>query len=159
MANKYNKPRIDEEKLGKNPLILNLKIVVNTVPVAGMWKVEDGITLPADMEIEKASFTKVFNDADRRKELARLSNRAVDLFLWLIFEVEPNQDWLWVNRVRYMEERQIKTYNTYNGAVNELIGLLYIAKVAGYPNVFWINPHYFFNGNRAKCFPKNVVKK
>jgi hypothetical protein len=58
-----------------------------------------------------------------------------------------------------MAESGISTYNTYNNAVNELIEVGYLAKVARISNTFFINPHYFFNGVRAKNFPDNVVKR
>lgn len=158
--NKYKKPVIDESRLGKNPLLLNLEIVVNRVKVEGQWyKDKDGIMLPADMEVEAVPFTKLFCDKQRRLDMGQLSLRANDLLLWIMMEVEPNKDWLWVNRKRYMEERGVKTYNTYNAAVNELIRFNYIAKVAGPANVFFINPHYFFNGQRAKIFPQHVKHK
>lgn len=156
---KPKKPDINPLKLGKNPLLNNLKIVITGFEIPNQYKMVDGKKEQVEAEIERVGFTKVFSDAERRKAMLVLTPRAKDLLLWLMYEVEPNKDYLWLNKWRYMEESGIATYNTYNSAVNDLIANLYIAKVAGYSNVFWISPHFFFNGNRAKTFPEHVVKR
>lgn len=156
---KVKKPIIVRDKLGKNPLLLNLKIVVSRFEIPGQWTMVEGKRVPAEMDIERTGYAKVFADSERRLEMIKLGPRAKDLLLWLIYEVEPNCDYIWINKWRYMEESRITTYNTYNNALNELIEVGYLARCARPANTFFINPHYFFNGNRAKNFPDNVVKR
>lgn len=160
LVNKYRKPHIDEDRLGKNPFLINLQVVVSKMELEGQWsRDKDGDILPAVMEAEKVPYTKFFSDKERRLAMVKLSLRAKDLLLWIMSEVETGKDWIWINKKRYMEESGVSTYNTYNAAVNDLIRENYIGRVASPANVFWINPHFFFNGNRVKCFPKNVVKR
>jgi hypothetical protein len=158
MGNKYNKPDIDLKKIGTNPFLFNLKIDVNKIPVNGAWKRDkEGIMLPMELELERAPFCKVFSDSKRRLEMVKLSPRAKDLLLWVIYEVDVNKDWFWLNRVRYMEESKVSSYNTYKSALDELLGANYLSPMykQGY---YWINPHFLFNGNRPTIFPKNVIK-
>jgi hypothetical protein len=156
---KVIKPEIIRDKLGKNPLLTNLKVVISKMEIPGQWKMVDGRQVPVDMEMERTSFTKMFSDSERRKDMIKLGNRAKDLLMWIMYEVDPNCDYLWLNKWRYMSESGISTYNTYNNALNELIEAGYIARCARPANTFFINPHYFFNGNRIKCFPDHVVKR
>ena len=159
MTKKIAKPVITKEKLGINPFLTNLKVLVNNVKIAGQWSVDkDGDMLPVMMELEKVPFSKVFLDSERRNMMVSLSPRAKDLLLWVIYECEPNEDWIWINKTRYMSETGVSAHNTYIGAVNELIRHGFIIRTT-ITNVYWINPHYFFNGNRVKCFPNNIVSK
>lgn len=158
--NKYKKPSIDEKKLGKNPFLSSLKIAVNRVTSIDKYKFDkkDEIWEHAEMDWESVSFTRVYSDSQRRLLMVQLSPRGKDLLLWLIYEAESNKDWLWLNKTRYMEESNVKSINTYKEALNELIRENFITKSV-ISDVFWINPHFFFNGNRIKCFPENVVAK
>lgn len=57
-----------------------------------------------------------------------------------------------------MDENDVSSVNTYKGAVRELLlgGYLYLSVIK---DVYWINPHYFFHGNRVNIFPQNIVRK
>jgi hypothetical protein len=156
---KTKKPNIEEEKLGMNPFLLNLKIPVNKIVLEGQYKVDkEGLILPLELELERDSSCRVYVDSVRRKQMVGLSPRGKDLLLWLIYEAENGRDWLWLNYRRYMDECNIKTYNTYKTAVNDVIinGFIQATVIQ---HVYWINPHFFFNGARATRFPKNVVRK
>jgi hypothetical protein len=156
---KGKKPVINPEKLGNNLFILNLRVPVNKVKIAGHYKPDsDGDLLPVEVEYEKDPLCKVFVDSARRKMMVCLSPRAKELLMWLIYETESGQDWIWINRSRYMEECGIKAYNTYRDAVRELHGKSFIqpTTVGG---VYFINPHFFFNGSRIAKFPDKVVRK
>lgn len=156
---KNKKPVIDESKLGNNLFLINLKIPVNKVVLSGQYKPDkDGDLLPVEVELEKDAICKVYVDANRRKMMVLLSARAKDLLLWLIYEVESGKDWLWINKDRYMAESNVKAYNTYKDARNELINNSFLQSTT-IQNVYFINPHFFFNGSRVNNFPKNVVRK
>jgi hypothetical protein len=156
---KVKKPVIDANKLGKNPFLLNLRIVVSKLTIPGQYHKEEGILVPSEMDLERDASCRVYTDSERRLLMVKLSPRAKDLLLWIMYEVEPNIDWIWINKARYMDESGITTYNTYNSAVNELIQQGYINKVAKPANTFWINPAYFFAGNRVRTFPDKVVRR
>lgn len=156
---KNKKPVIDPLKLGNNVFLLNLKVPINKLVLPGQYKADgDGDMLPVEVEYERDPLCKIFIDAPRRKMMVGLSPRAKELLMWLIYETEPGLDWIWINKRRYMEENGIRAYNTYKDAVRELHGGSFIqpTPIAG---VYFINPHFFFNGSRVAAFPKNVVRK
>ena len=154
-----SKPKVDEDIIGSNPFVANLKIYIRKVPLAGQWKRdEDGDMLPAEMEMEIDPVCKMYINPALRKEVNKLSPRAIDLLMWVVYSTEPGVDWLWLNRKRYMDERGVKAYNTYKDAVRELVGNNFLQPTI-YQGVYWINPVFFFNGSRINKYPKNVVKK
>lgn len=155
---KYIKPNINEEDLGKNPYLKSLVIPVNKVSSEDRFKQDGNEWYKSEYEYDAASCCKVFVDAQRRKDMAKLAPRSKDLLLWIIYEVKKGKDYLWINRERYMEESGISSLNTYRSAATELIKNGYISKtvVLGY---FWINPDLIFSGNRIKAFPDNVKVK
>ena len=77
--------------------------------------------------------------------------------MWVLQELVENKDFFWLNKTRYKEESGM-SHNTYKNAVDELqlYGLL---AATIYSDVFWINPHYFFFGNRVKKYPESVYIK
>lgn len=157
--NKYKKPKIDEGTLGKNPFVSSLKIKVSSVVSKDKFRYDkkDDVWMNAEQDWESVSFTRIYSDSERRLQMAALKASAKELLLWLMYECETGKDWMWINKVRYMEENNINSINTYKSALNELIRTGYITKTV-IADVFWINPHFFFNGNRIKCFPENIIK-
>ena len=152
------KPDIQEEKLGGNPFIRNLKIGVNKLRSGDRYKEIDGVWMKAEAELEATPFCRVYSDAERRLSMVELTPRGKDLLLWIMYELELNKDYVWIPKKRYMRESRISAVNTYKAALNELIRANYIVATV-VSNVYWINPHYFFNGNRVKKYPNNVQVK
>lgn len=154
-----NRPKVDEEKIGKNPFVANLKIIVRNMPLVGQWKRdEDGIMLPAEMEMEIDPVCKLYINPSLRKEVNKLTPRAIDLLMWVCYSTDSGTDWLWLSSKRYMSERGIKSYNTFKDAVRDLVGNNFLQPTI-YQGVYWINPIFFFNGSRVNKYPKNVVRK
>jgi hypothetical protein len=158
--NPDKKPTITPEIIGKNPFLGKLEIHVNRVVSKNKFKHDkkEDIWLPADDNWEAVSFTRVYADSDRRLQMVELTPRGKDLLLWLIYEAETNLDYLWINKRRYMKECSITSLNTYKSALNDLIKNGYILATV-VANTYWLNPHHFFNGNRIKKFPDNVVER
>jgi hypothetical protein len=152
---RYKKPEIDESALGVNPFLSGLTIKVNKKITGDKFKQDGEFWSKADVEFEAAPFCKIFSDSERRLKMVSLHPRAKDLLLWVIFEANANKDWLWINKVRYMEENRVSSINTYKAAVNELMQAGFITRTV-ITDVFWINPHYFFAGNRITKFKEHV---
>lgn len=87
--------------------------------------------------------------------LKDLELQAVKLFLYLICHVSPNAQRIKIDEKKYMKQCGIKSLKTLYTAVNALKskGVLIKSK----PSVYWINPAIFFNGDRIKNFPDNLV--
>ena len=157
--NKTKKPEITSEKIGLNPFLGKLEIPVNRVTYEKQYEKDvDGHWLPVQKELEASRHCKIYVSKENRLNMMKLSARAIDLFLWIVYESENSCEWIWVNKKRYMEERGVVSINTYKGALVELIKAGYLISSV-IKDVYWINPDYFFNGNRVSVFPKNVVRK
>lgn len=155
------KPEIDELTLGKNPFLNSLEVVVSSVKSDNKYKVhdrhsgDDAIYELASYDYEYTPYCKIFIDSDRRLLISELSPRGKDLFLWIVYEAKRNKDYLWLNKKRYMKESRVKSLNTYKEALNELIRFGIIVRAVP-TDTYWLNPHYFFNGNRITKFPENI---
>lgn len=153
------KPVITKELLGKNLFLENLQIHVNKIVLQGKYISDgDGHILLAEQDFEKDTYSRVYNDSERRLKMMALSSRAKELLMFVIYETEIGLDHIWINRVRYMKENKVKAYNTYIEALKELIRQGYLAATAIH-SVYWINPRLFFNGSRINAFPDKVVRK
>lgn len=161
---KYDKPSFDEDDLGENVFLDKLEIVVHRVKSSDKYKIhdaaggEEAIYELANYDYEAVPYCKIFADAERRLKMVSLAPRAKDLLLWIMYECKVGKDYIWVNKVRYMEENGIGSINTYRTALNELIKKKYIGLTV-VSDTYWINPTFFFNGNRIKAFPDNVKVK
>jgi len=154
----------EREDLGENPFLTSLEVLIHEVKSSDKYKIhdknagEDAIYERASFEYEATPYCKVFADAARRLHMVELTPRGKDLLMWLIYEIKPGKDWLHLNKERYMAENKISSINTYKAALKELIKKRFIG-ITVEIDYYWLNPHYFFNGNRIKAFPENVVVK
>lgn len=156
--NKEVKPDIDDSKLGINPLTINdleIKVVDKTFK---SFKFDSETIIHDSALIEYDTSTKVYNKANNRLFVAKLTAGSKSLLLWLIFEMDNNKDYIWINKTRYMEENDISSINTYKKAITELTRYCVIYPMLGKRNVYWINPRLMFNGNRVTKYPNNIIK-
>jgi hypothetical protein len=153
---KYKKPKFDYNKLGVNPCASSsLIITVNEIAFKDFYmQDEDGILLPAKKEVEATPFTKLYVTAERRLIVAKLSPAAKELFLWVMLELDSGKDALWINKDRFMEENNT-SLNTFKKAIDELIRYAFLAYTV-VREVYWINPDFFFKGDRISKYPKNI---
>jgi hypothetical protein len=113
----------------------------------------------AFMNDKYESHVRIYCSAPLRLRMVKLSFRALQLWSWSLYEIKREDDFLYIDVKRMMEECFIKSYKTFKKAVDELRREGYIAPCVGHKNVYWINPAIAFKGNRAKKFPENVVRK
>ena len=148
------KPDFDKLKLGINPHISTLVIPIVSQTLSNQYKIDsEGNKLPVDIEMEYTSYTKLYRSKSRKVLVNRLTASAKSLFLWLMYEIKAGEDYIWINKDRYLEET-LTSYNTYKKGLLELHRYAFITptKVKG---VYWINPDFFFNGSRVKKYPKH----
>lgn len=159
---KYKKPNIDAQKFeGSNPFVDNdFEIGVNKLFRKGIFRREvSGKVSPVEYELEVDQFTKVYRSPKFLEVICKLSPGAQRLYLWIQNEVGVSQDYLWINRVRYMSMNEINSENTYLKAKDELIQRKFITPAFSYKDVFWINPRLLFCGSRINKYAGNVVVK
>lgn len=153
-------PLIDPlKRIGVNPFVANLQIPINNLRSKSFKEItEDGesIKLYDTISLEKTKFAKMYCSAERRIIIMNCSPRAKELILWVMFEINSNEDYIWINKERYMKEASIVSVNTYKDALLELIRYGVLA-LSGIPSVYWINPDIFFKGDRVKKYPQKVI--
>ena len=156
--NKYYKSidQSNEEELGKNPYDVPSLVIPIREWHKHAGKDKEGKDKFEDLTFEYKKFTKVYSVPENRKLIAKLSDKAKSLYLWIIQVVPEGQKYFWMNRDLYTEENDIKSNTTIVNAIKELVKAQIISK-SGVTNYYWINPEFFFCGNRLKAFPKNCV--
>lgn len=150
MAQKYKRPDINESTLVNNPFIGHLTINATKNVDTARYASEDGGFFNKDYLMENDIPVRVYVSASRRKDMNALSPNSSKLLGWCIQEFDIKTDWFWLNKQRYMEETGV-AYNTYKKSVKELQDMGLLLKTS-YTDVFWINPHYFFRGNRLDFY-------
>jgi hypothetical protein len=163
-----NKPAYNEKDLGLNPFLqsLNIKVRHNTnlqrVTPINEIKLEDNIvtigktiTNESVYIVELDEKATLYTRAGFRLHIVGMSDKAKSLFLWLTYELDYGKDYVWINVSRYLLETDT-SLNTYKAAVIELVKNAVINPIVDMDNMFWINPVFFFKGNRAKAFQNNL---
>lgn len=80
------------------------------------------------------------------------------LFLYILFSIRPNQDWIELGHYKIEQEINLKK-TAYNTAIKQLESLSVIKKADKYRSyLFHINPAIFFNGKRLDFIDKNYPK-
>jgi len=157
----------DVEGLGDNPLLDGFYVIVNDVVETRMMydvgDVKDGVLMNVgesrvfSFMLERASYSKVFKNAVNRRVLMSMRGSSVKMYLWLIYCVKSGLDYVMVN-VELLKKDCGFNHNTYRSSVKQL-GELGVVAETKYANVFWINPSYFFCGNRLKKYADKVVRE
>lgn len=142
--------------LGKNPFTSALVIVTVRVNLDS-FKSDGEDMLPATQRLEKDEFCKFYCSSERRLSLNKISLRGKELLLWVLFELKYGEDFIRLNKVRYMRENGISSVNTFKDALKDLIRNGILATTVE-TDVYWINPFYFFKGNRVNKFKQNVIE-
>lgn len=158
------KKHVTDDMVGLNPFTVGLKIPVNILVSDKYWEKDyvegNPVVVPADLELERTPYCKLYIDAKRRKKVGELSARGKDLLTFIMYEVETGKDYVWINKGLYMKENKVASLTTYKSALKELISNGFLSGTVFASNGwYFINPDLFFNGSRVKKFPNNVVKK
>ena len=154
MTRQKEKP--DFTDIGINPFEGNLVIRVNkkSNEVTNKFGNPDKI----ESLYESVKFTKVFDQAGVKELLTILSAKAKEMYLHIIYSLEPSCDIIWIHKDRYMKSYGIKSINTFKEAVKGLSENGFIYPHVSIKDSYWINPHYFFKGNRFNKYPTKLNK-
>ena len=149
---------VDANKMIRNPLANDLCITATQrIDYGQMITDEDtGELVPSVSLIEKDRNVKIFYGKGCKEMVYNLSPGAKSLYLFVLYNLEPNQDWIQINSQWYMTKNSIKSINTYKEALKELCRYLFLSPTLDYKDVFWINPMLFFCGNRINKYPDKV---
>jgi hypothetical protein len=145
-------PIIEEDKLGPNPFEQNLEVWINK-------KHKNVLNVYGDKDIietllEKTPYTKLYDAPlpDKATPVDKLPIRSKELYLHILHNIKRGKDWIWIDRVAYMETMDIKAINTFKDAIGHLATGGYVSKHGLITDLLWINPHFFFKGSRINKF-------
>lgn len=152
---------IDENRLKNNIFKGSLKFPVTEITDLKKYLLDsDGVAVSKVYYIERQQYVKVFYTDGAKEILYKLSPAGKCLFLFIIHHLESGKDWFILDRSLYMQKNKIKSINTVKKAITELWDANLISPTAVYPNVvYWINPQYFYCGNRPMNYPDGRVIK
>jgi hypothetical protein len=160
--NSVKKPFIDKDSMGKNPFIANQIIKARQINRGKTIIIEtnEGINMPIgelqDVNIvEEQSYTKLFHDVDFRDRLLQLKENELKLAIHIMYQIIPNEDFIWINIPLFMRKSQIRDRRLYQLALEGLIRYALLTPTT-YKDTYWINPLIFFSGNRLKKYTDNI---
>lgn len=175
---RYKKPDLEKFKETKNPFTnnwtYNVRKVNHKPPYEIIGRTHDGhpiinvLEAPVEEQFkEQEAAARIYTSEEFRKAKAKLTPRALHLFMWMIDTIDSGSDLVIVNVNRYVAESEgieynpasnkkpsSGKYNTYKLSWEELVHKGMITTTTQ-QNVFWINPAFFFKGNRIKKYPNN----
>jgi hypothetical protein len=170
MGRKKLKPDFTEKEMGTHPVLssdfhIKYKVILHKKKYVATEeiKVEEDCVLigntieqQSHQKIEADTYSKVYNKSDYRLYISSLPKRAKELYLWIIYELDCNKDYVWINRERYMMENDVSK-NTTTEAINDLVkaNVLFISTIQ---SVYWVNPYFFFSGNRLEKYKNYLLK-
>jgi hypothetical protein len=120
---------------------------------------DDAHILSDSVLFESDKFTKFYSSPERRLHLATLSPRGHHLLSWVSQKICDGNDLIWINRHAYMDESGIKRQETYISAVSDLVEHKVLNRASFSVDVYWINPYFFFKGNRLKKYGSYLKKE
>lgn len=105
-------------------------------------------------EVKKVSLYKF---RTRKEMILKLNPKSCQLILYIIACIADRSDVVYINRQRYIEGAGISA-KTFERCMSEVIRKKIVAHYVGKRNTYWINPDYFYAGNRLIKYPDNITK-
>lgn len=150
-------PPIDRKKLAGNPFVQNFKIEVNKGIRKGKFRdIGEGVKAQDHYFTERTRFVKLFLSKDTLPLTMNLSDRAMRLYFYIILNLEPGKEYVYIDPKEYLKEAHVKSLTTYKQAKDELIRYDFLAPSAR-SRYYFINPKLIFFGNRPDTFESNVI--
>lgn len=124
--------------------------------------VSDGVILgdvseiKSRMLVDADDYTKVFTKPGYRLHVSALNNQGKALFLWLLFEIDYAEDFFELNKRRFIAECT-SNYMHLSMGITALIDASIITSTS-VENVYWINPIFFFKGDRVKKYQNDLQR-
>ncbi len=150
-------PKLDIEKIGTNPFLNTLVIPVTKIISSNdLIENAEGVVTNKTLYMEKQQKVELYYHECAGDNIAKLSDKAQRLLLHVLYTLDRNKDYYWLNKQHYMNRNEIKSATTVSNAINELIRYQYLLKTAciGW---FWVNPYRFFPGSRLAKYPEKKV--
>jgi hypothetical protein len=112
-------------------------------------------------KVDKDEFVKLYTKNMKVFfDLKPTSQKLLQAVLFLV-QKNPNLDSIhlpWFDVTRYMQENELKmSKGSFHNAMREMLAKGFLAEAES-PNIYWINPHLFFNGDRMPFINEYRIK-
>jgi hypothetical protein len=112
--------------------------------------------------VDKDEFVKLYTKNIKAIFDLKPTTQKVLQYLMKELQKTPNADAIylaWLGANHYFSEVDIKVSRaSFHRAMNELLNKKFIAE-STMPNMYWFNPHLFFNGDRMSFIKEYKIKK
>jgi hypothetical protein len=105
---------------------------------------------------EDISFTKLYHNTEYRNVLLNLSNEALKLWLYLMYSLEPNNEYVTINRPFVTKLLKLPNQSRLKYLLETELIAKNILRNTEDKNTFWINAEIAFHGSRIETFPENI---
>lgn len=116
------------------------------------------VKLSKKFVVDRANKVNIYMTPELRMIYMRISEISHKLLRYIEGNLRYNEDIVYINIQKFMEESLIKSRTTYSKGIEELCRYGFITPYHK-RNKYWINPLRFFNGNRIKKYPNNLNKE
>ena len=151
MSNPIIKPKIDLSKV-INPYLSKLVIKARK---RTDFEAKDKEGKFVTYLVEDEPTAKVYTQSKLRLIISNLTPAANKLFTFILYELEYNNPTIWINHERYMNESDV-SLNTYKKALIELKAVDIIDAIEYNKGWYWVNPQFFWSGDRIDSFKDNL---
>lgn len=155
-----------------NVIEYNPFVVVNKVEVVEVLKLADTAEKEFNTILEKddntyyyseniTSCTLYFTNPEVLEKLLSLNHIDLKLLMVICKHLAVGKSFIKINRESYMNKTSL-SINSFYKAKKQLIKANFIRPRITTKDTYWINPHYFYSGNRAnklEDFYKTVIKR
>ena len=115
---------------------------------------------PKQYQLERQINTKIYKSKITKNAVLQLNSNAKNLFLWIVFEIQPKTDYIHINKADTSKELNI-SIKTLERAIKELCNKItifgvntQIIQMSKEIDVYFINPAFIFSGDRKKKYPQ-----
>jgi len=115
---------------------------------------------PKQYQFERQINSKIYRSKFTKKAVLQLNSNAKNLFLWIMFEIQPKTDYIHINKADTSKELNISV-KTLERAIKSLCSKInvydvniQILQISKEIDVYFINPAFIFSGDRKKKYPE-----
>lgn len=147
-----------KQKLSKqvNPFTVNLPIPVVELEFKNQYKREGEFLISVTKEVEYTPYHKVYRSKELRERVISLKSTTLKLYTWIQYSTRNGEDFIYIDKERACNELQIRD-RTFRAIIKELQATGFISPTTE-REIYWLNPYYFFVGDRVSKYPRNIIQ-
>jgi len=141
-----------------NPFVVDKKIYVIELLKKSRLKSKDNSEIHSYSEtykVDREYCSKLYRSKENQKTIFSLSNSGLKLLLYILMHIQRKTDTIELLPEKIELITKMKK-DSFNRARSELVKNKIIMKTKGRARIYWVNPHFIFNGNRSNFYKNNI---